>query len=355
MADVENNAKRCNITYYIKQYEIIREIDMARAGIEFTDVKSAVERLLEQGQAPTINAVREEIGSGSYSTIQRHLTRLKESNGGNIVAMPPSLVREAEALYSTVVAQARSTFDDEREAFVAKEAQMAARIAELEAEADSLKSRLADSEGELAKTAEKASQDTNAFLQQIEDLEAALEQQTRESEQKSFALSKAEDRHNSLQARFDEHKAQAAHLESEFVKQRQTDKEQLERAASLLDSARSEAAGREQALLEQQARLLSEVSDYRKEVQSLQARIDTKSKEHATVSEELAVVTERLAGVNQARVQLKDDLMASAARVESLQEKLAERGDQCALLSRELAVCQRELEDCQKHDEEPSP
>ncbi|WP_018234458.1 DNA-binding protein [Thioalkalivibrio thiocyanodenitrificans] len=54
---------------------------MARNGIGYDDVKTAVESLFERGEDITIGAVRRELGdTGSLSTIQRHLNSWRSEN-----------------------------------------------------------------------------------------------------------------------------------------------------------------------------------------------------------------------------------------------------------------------------------
>lgn len=57
----------CYITYYVIRYEIIR--DMARPGITYIDVDRAATQLSQAGQRPTVDRVREVLGTGSKSTI----------------------------------------------------------------------------------------------------------------------------------------------------------------------------------------------------------------------------------------------------------------------------------------------
>ncbi len=47
---------------------------MARLGISEEQVFTAAKELSEEGIAPTVQAVRKRIGSGSFSTINKHLS-----------------------------------------------------------------------------------------------------------------------------------------------------------------------------------------------------------------------------------------------------------------------------------------
>ena len=57
---------------------------MARAGIYKSEVLRARDKLLAAGRNPSIDAVREELGSGSKTTIHRYLKEIEEEEGGAV-------------------------------------------------------------------------------------------------------------------------------------------------------------------------------------------------------------------------------------------------------------------------------
>ena len=59
---------------------------MARAGIYKSEVLRARDKLLATGRNPSIDAVREELGTGSKSTIHRYLKEIEEEEGGAVGA-----------------------------------------------------------------------------------------------------------------------------------------------------------------------------------------------------------------------------------------------------------------------------
>ncbi len=54
---------------------------MARAGIYKSEVLRARDKLLATGRNPSIDAVREELGTGSKTTIHRYLKEIEEEEG----------------------------------------------------------------------------------------------------------------------------------------------------------------------------------------------------------------------------------------------------------------------------------
>lgn len=83
---------------------------MAR-GISEGDVFEAADQLLARGERPTIERVRQEIGSGSPNTVNRHLDAWWTSlanriQGKNGAALPASLLELCQRLYEGVRTQA---------------------------------------------------------------------------------------------------------------------------------------------------------------------------------------------------------------------------------------------------------
>jgi len=52
---------------------------MGRRGVTYEQVASTAKALVERGIRPSTRAVRDELGTGSYCTIQKHLERWREN------------------------------------------------------------------------------------------------------------------------------------------------------------------------------------------------------------------------------------------------------------------------------------
>lgn len=97
---------------------------MARNGIGYEDVKTAVESLLGRGEDITIGAVRRELGdTGSLTTIQRHLSSWRSENRseGKMAEKLPEAVENAfrrclHDLWETSQQIARSDIEEIRKA-----------------------------------------------------------------------------------------------------------------------------------------------------------------------------------------------------------------------------------------------
>ena len=89
------------------------------AGIEYLQVEEAARQLLRDGQYPSVSAVRHALGTGSASTVHRHLKtfwgKLGESMAAPVLeGMPDTLAPLLRDLWDKAVAEALERFDAER-------------------------------------------------------------------------------------------------------------------------------------------------------------------------------------------------------------------------------------------------
>ncbi len=92
---------------------------MARSGIRYEDVQEAAETLLGRGLNPTIQRVREVLGTGSNTTISEHLKqwqqRLAESPKAVLPPTVPETVMTAlKPFWKIAVQQAEAAFEEQR-------------------------------------------------------------------------------------------------------------------------------------------------------------------------------------------------------------------------------------------------
>lgn len=94
-------------------------ITMARTGISFEDVRDAAESLLGRGLNPTIQRVRERLGTGSNTTISEHLKswqcQLNETPKSVLPPTVPETVMTAlDAFWKIAVQNAEAAFEEQR-------------------------------------------------------------------------------------------------------------------------------------------------------------------------------------------------------------------------------------------------
>lgn len=92
---------------------------MARPGITYLDVAKAATQLVEQGQRPSIEAIRQLLGTGSNSTINQHLRQWKNHHGNQIEleqGLPEPLLIAVRGIYEASCADANQQLEKSTQA-----------------------------------------------------------------------------------------------------------------------------------------------------------------------------------------------------------------------------------------------
>lgn len=95
---------------------------MARYGITYEEVADAADQVLRQGQNPTMQAVRDLLGTGSFATLSKHLNTWKSARLMSAVREAPQSVipsdkvtRAVESVWEQMNNQAQAEIDKIRE------------------------------------------------------------------------------------------------------------------------------------------------------------------------------------------------------------------------------------------------
>ena len=160
---------------------------MARAGIYKSEVLRARDKLLATGRNPSIDAVREELGTGSKSTIHRYLKEIEEEEG----PATGSRVAVSEAIQDLVGRLAARVNEEAEERVITAQAKHAEQLSQQQQAVAALKSEalatrqqleqtqraLADEKNAHGKTSEALSRKTlenTQLVQQVADLQERL-------------------------------------------------------------------------------------------------------------------------------------------------------------------------------------
>jgi chromosome segregation ATPase len=142
-----------------------RSKKMARSGVTYLDVTKVAEKLRNKGVAPTIDRVREILGTGSKTTLAHHLKRWKESTAEELEyqTLPTELARSVKNLYEQLQTHAVQKIE-EIEARSQKEIdQLLQQLKQEEENAGAFKKNILNLESS-----------NNKFIQQISILETSL-------------------------------------------------------------------------------------------------------------------------------------------------------------------------------------
>jgi DNA repair exonuclease SbcCD ATPase subunit len=169
---------------------------MARAGIYKSEVLRARDKLLATGRHPSIDAVREELGTGSKSTIHRYLKEIEEDEGGAAgtrVAVSEEIQDLVGRLAARVNEEAEERVTTAQNKHAEQLAQQQQAAAALKTEAQSTRQQLEHTQRSLAdeKTAHGKTNETlrsktlecTQLAQQVVDLQerVAAEERHRQS------------------------------------------------------------------------------------------------------------------------------------------------------------------------------
>ena len=154
---------------------------MARTGITYDQVASVADAIVGEGHQPTINAVRDRIGTGSPNTIHKHLTAWRSARPQVTVAapeLPASLTTAIATEIERAAANARAEIESKLVQAQAESVELSSAGETLEAERDELIEQVAELTTErdiLAGKAEQQAADIKIQAERIEREQQAAE------------------------------------------------------------------------------------------------------------------------------------------------------------------------------------
>jgi colicin import membrane protein len=164
---------------------------MARVGITEDAVFKAVDRLNSEGVAITVQTVRERLGSGSFSTINKHLATWREKKKNTQADLIPDMPREVLSAIDQVWAVAWKTTQEhmeaERKAFDSARREMENERKEMTEEIQRLEQELSESNT----LRESLSEKLTASEKQVSDMQlenVRLEERVKNTETRSDEL-----------------------------------------------------------------------------------------------------------------------------------------------------------------------
>lgn len=315
---------------------------MARTGISFEDVRDAAETLLGRGLNPTIQRVRELLGTGSNTTISEHLKTWQQqlAETPKIVLLPtiPEAVATAlDAFWKIAVQHAEAAFEKQRiaAAETVKTAEQArdAAVAEqrrIQAEADNLGRKLEASQTAARELADRLLVEQERRTAAETAIQAAEQRARTAAETVAQIRAETEARVEQLEIALRQSRADAERQEAEARRQIEAERQRGEaneiRLTRILEQSRSEWATERQAFA-------TERLDWKNRETAWQARTETQERENVSIREALAVANERQHGLSVELQQLKTGLQESEARhLEALRAAENLRGELKAAL-----------------------
>lgn len=333
---------------------------VARPGISYDDVKKAAAAIHAQGVAPSIQRVREWLGTGSNSTIAEHLKRWQqELSATPQLALPPSVpeavLHALDAFWQVAITQAQGSFQQERE-----EAQLAVAKAQQErAVALTEKER---AEQEVTALHKDLTQLKNAFRQLQDTL--LIEQERRnvaentiaaaqqQAEAATQAAAKIRQQSTEHVVRLEKHLAQAqndhtqalAQAEQRFVAERERGEASENRLMQLLDQQRNDHAQTRRQCDQQQATWQAKENQLHGQLDACRREISQLRVSLAGVQERNTLWEHQFDEQRNTQSLLEKRDRESIQEIERLRSALASSVDEKLRLSDALAACQTALD-----------
>lgn len=255
---------------------------MARTGVTYDTIKQNALKLLSQGIPPSVQKIRETLGTGSHTTIAQHLKTWREEYASKAIHhlpahLPNELISMMEVLWQTAMEQATEQLGSvkhellegqeklrlEQHAIEKTQLEWKAQLSQQQTELDNKINHLQTLQTELAVTQEKFTQQQQALttlknqhqihLNHLNDEKAKL------IEQYDQAQSQINQLKNTLQTQSD-------HYQAQFDTLRMTQDASEKRWLNLVDHARTETK-------QQQKKSDAIIDAQQRKIQSLNIRI----------------------------------------------------------------------------------
>lgn len=314
---------------------------MARTGITFDDVQRAIDTLLQRQEAPSVQKVRNILGTGSFTTISEHLrewrTRREErTDVPPPQGMPAELQALAEELWNQAQTAATDNLSHYREESDRQVAAAQERVADADRRAEDAEQRESALSAHLV-TTEKRLQESIANSARMESTVQAQEQQLEKERQRSAQL---EDQLARLQQENERlgqaHQVALGELQTEHAERLRQEEQRHETAEArlmgMLDDARQERQAAEKSHAQKLQQAEQRYETLQQQLQRVRADLLEEEKRHKETllarsrAEDNARAKQHENELLSERIEEhKRQLTAQAERIHALEAKLDEK------------------------------
>ena len=286
---------------------------MGRSGITFIQVADACEAILKESkgkQKPTIDLLRERIGAGSRTTLNKYKKQWEEMSGGEAETLITKPEKVTESILSLVSQLSEKLSDEAKQINVKKSKQHAAEIEErdgLLAEAERRNEGLSEKLDGLQTNHEKLQ---SAYDDIDNNLKSEIEARTKAEEtviQKDERIDLLEKQVKSLEDKHTQARKALEHFRDAVKDQREKDQQQWEQLQG----------------------------DYQHQIKGLQDDLSSKNTSITELSEANGQLAEQNSGINKQLIEKEKTLSSiqgllekATLKVEELEPKLQEKVDQ---------------------------
>lgn len=321
---------------------------MARAGISFEDVRSAAESLLGRGLNPTIQRVRETLGTGSNTTISEHLKNWQQQLAETPkIVLPPSIpeavalaldtfwkiaVQHAEAVFDaqrTLAVQAAVAAEQARDAAIAEQRQLHTESERLRQQLEAMQATARDLADRLLVEQERRASAETAIQAAEQRIQTAVDTLSQMRAETTARVAQWEATTQQMRADLEQ---QLAKAQQRFEIERQRSEASDTRLTAMLDQLRVEQNAERQDWNRRESGWREQLETQHAENMQLKAHLTAAEERRANVVAELAQLrlaaetanTHYLAAVREAEA-LRGELKAVHAEREHLRQQQENR------------------------------
>jgi len=272
---------------------------MARAGVTYHDIAKAAEVIKTHGQEPTVDRVREHLGTGSKSTIAPLLKRWRSDNGeaADVSGLPNDLIEVVKSLHERVQQMADHRIEQARQEFETLKEELRKELTHANNTITQLTARQRDLDNQIARiTEEKSLQDKS-----LEDARVSL--------------AKAESRRDEALTRANDLKESVSELKQESRDIRDHFEHYQQRTAEDRQQEREQFRSVNQGLKDQ--------------IQDLQHRLAQAESRASELIDTNAQLQRHADELNQANAALNSDLKGKIEDIQNLKHELEEIVTRC--------------------------
>ncbi|MGH1472520.1 MAG: DNA-binding protein [Cellvibrionaceae bacterium] len=295
---------------------------MARPGVTYYDISRAAEAVKARGSEPTIDRVREQLGTGSKSTIAPLLKKWRNNKELNIeeseTGLPSDLIRAVKSLRDRIQQESEEVVEQAKQDYQSR--------------VQTLERSLADAQKELS----AASNNEQNLNQQVEDLKGNCRQLTDSLNELQTRLTAVEVDRSAIQTRAQELKETIIELKEEnravrdhfeHYQQRTAEDRQLDR--DQFQSQLQQLELQVESLTNQLLQTQQEKNDYKRRYEGAQEHADKFVFENQELKRNLEFHNEKLK-------KLRLECENKASRITAFDESISELRTEVANLKEQL-------------------
>ena len=312
---------------------------MARPGITYLDVASAATQLMEKNIRPSIEGVRRILGTGSNSTINRHLRDWRNKQGKHIEleqGLPESLLIAVKGIYKTINEEAAEKIMSAQETCNTK---MGSLESQLTAAAQK-NQQLGRDKQAMAQICEQRQIGNQALQKNRNDLQSNLDKKVNENEFMRDRLKEAKADIDRLSKQLTHSQDSVNHYRESVRLERESERNKLEKKISRLKSELQKQQNSIPTLKEEVLILSYQVKSLKEDRQVSMDKLDRSIHDGNNQAAKCeAERTKRTALQEQLRIleiknkQLKEEAEANKAQIMTLKVKFAQSERQIEALN----------------------